>query len=631
MCIFAHRQQLMKKPLQISGLFLVVSLFFSYSVVAQNINFVATAKSTVETGEQFRVIYELNAEGERFTGPDFGQLRVITGPMTSSSSSIQLINGQMSRSFTQSYTYVVTAANPGDINVGPASIYVDGTKINSNSLSIKVLATSSGQNQAQNQGNEGARNSSQQTTVSDKDLYIKASVDKNNVFLGEQVIVTYRLYTKVPISNMTNIKLSAFPGFWMKNLLDDNAPIQQSRQVINGEEYVLADIRKVALFPQKIGKLNIDPMEMQCTAQLRVQSDRRRSRDPFESFFNDPFFNRNVVNIEKKLVSNPLEINVKSLPSAGKTASFDGAIGQFSLQSAIDRTELKANEAATLTYTINGSGNIELADFPAPAFPPSFEVYEPKISVQTRTANNGVSGTKKIEYLVIPRHPGTFTVPEVNFVFFDPAKKEYISLMSQEFVINVAKGTDDNNSRTIISGGQESIKILGSDIRFIKTRHPELEKKNDFFFGSSWYFVIIAGIILSFAVALIHMHKTRKLRKDNGLLRNRQATKIARKKLNKAQLFMKQGKQNDFYTEISQAIWGYLSDKFNIPLSSLSIGTVQETMNNNNIDQETTGILMETLSNCEFARFAPGDPGRKMEELYSQALEIISKIERNSK
>lgn len=631
MRIFAHRQQLMKKPGKIFGLTMIMLFLICYNSVAQNISFVASAKSSVETGEQFRIVYELNAEGERFNGPDFGQLRVITGPMTSSSSSIQLINGQMSRSFTQSYTYVVTAVNQGDLNIGPASIYVDGTKINSNSLSIKVTASSSGQNQPQNQGNDGNRNNSQQTTVSDKDLYIRASVDKNNVFLGEQVIVTYRLYTKVPISNMSNIKTSAFPGFWMKNLLEDNAPLQQSRQIINGEEYVLADIRKYALFPQKTGKLSIDPMEMQCTAQLRLQSDRRRTRDPFESFFNDPFFNRNVVNIEKKLISNPIDINVKPLPSAGRAASFSGAVGQFSLQSSIDRTELKANEAVTISYTVNGSGNIELIDFPAPAFPPSFEVYEPKINVQVRTGNNGVSGTKKIEYLVIPRHPGTFTIPVVNFGFFDPIKKDYVSLMSQEFDIIVAKGADDNNTRTIVSGGQESIRILGSDIRFIKTRQAKLEPKNEFFFGSTLYFAIITGIALTFAAALFRLNKTRKLQKDSSLLRNRQATKIARKKLTKAQQYLKQGRQNDFYAEISQAIWGYLSDKFNIPLSSLSIGTVEETMNKNNIDQELTRVLIDTLNNCEFARFAPGDPGRKMEELYNQALEIISKIERNSK
>lgn len=631
MRIFATRHQLMKKSGQILSLTSILLLLLSYRIIAQDITFVASSKSTVEIGEQFRIVYELNAEGSRFTGPEFGQLRVVTGPMTSSSSNIQLINGKMSRSFSQTYTYIVSATSPGETTIGPASVFVDGKKITSNTLTIKILPSASGQGQPQNDRNDAAPGSTDQTSVSDKDLFVRALADKKSVFLGEQVIVTYRLYTKVPISNISNIKLSSFPGFWMKNLLDDNASLQQSRQIINGEEYVIADIRKIALFPQKTGKLRIDPMELECTAQLRIQNDRRRSRDPFESFFNDPFFNRNILNIDKKLVSGPIDIEVKPLPSAGKSASFSGAVGQFSLQSSIDRADIKANEAVTITYTITGVGNIELIDFPAPSFPPSFEVYEPKTNVQTRTGSNGISGTKKIEYLVIPRQSGTFTVPKVNLAYFEPEKKEYISLMAQEFQINVEKGSDDNNSRTIISGGQESIRILGSDIRYIKTKEPTLQLKNDFFFGSTQYFLIIFGLIVAFGAALYRMNKSRKLKHDKGLLRNRQATKVARKRLTKAQQFMKQSKQNEFYAEISQAIWGYLSDKFNIPLSSLSISTVQDTMTQNQLDEGITLVLIETLNNCEFARFAPGDPGRKMEDLYNQALEIITKIERNSK
>jgi len=631
MCIFATRHQLMNKP----GLFLVLALvsllLLSSRMIAQEITFVASSKSTVETGEQFRIVYELNADGSRFTGPEFGQLRVITGPMTSSSSNIQLINGKMSRSFSQTYTYIVTATSPGDITIGPASVFVDGTKHTSNTLTIKILPSSSGQGQPQNQGNDAARGSADQTSVSDKDLYVRALADKKSVFMGEQVIITYRLYTKVPISNISNIKLSSFPGFWMKNLLDDNAPLQQSRQVINGEEYVIADIRKIALFPQKSGTLRIDPMELECTAQLRIQNDRRRTRDPFESFFNDPFFNRNIVNIDKKLTSGPIEIEVKPLPSSGRPSYFSGAVGQFSIQSSIDRTELKTNEAASISYTITGTGNIELIDLPAPSFPTSFEVYEPKTSVQTRTGSNGVSGIKKIEYLVIPRQTGTFRVPEVALGYYDPLKKEYISLKTQEFQITVEKGSDDSNGRTIISGGQESIRILGSDIRYISTKEPIFKQKNDFLFGSIRYILIISGLFAAFGAALYQMNKSRKLKHDKSLLRNRQATKVARKRLTKAQQFMKQNKQNEFYAEISQAIWGYLSDKFNIPLSSLSISSVQDTMELNQLDQGITAILIETLNNCEFARFAPGDPGRKMEELYNQALDIITKIERNSK
>jgi len=597
---------------------------------AQDISFVASGKTSVGVGEQFRIVYELNADGNRFTGPDFGSLRVITGPMTSSSSSIQIVNGQMARSFVQSYTYIVSAGSEGSFVVSPASVFVDGKKITSNAITIKATA-SSNQSQAGSQGESSANSNSEKQGVSDKDVFVRAILDKSKVNLGEQVIVTYRLYTKIPISNISVTKLSSFPGFWMKNLMDENTGLQQSRQIINGEEYVTADIRKIALFPQKTGKLYIDPMEMECTAQIRTQTDRKRARDPFESFFNDPFFNRNIVNVDRKLVSGSINIEVSPLPSAGKPQFYSGAVGQFSLQSSIDRTEILANEAITLTYTISGIGNIELIDFPGPAFPSSFEAYEPKVNTQVKVTDQGVSGVRKIEYLLIPRQAGNFTIAPVEFSFFDPKKNQYISLLTQEFSLNVGQSADNNNGRTIISGGQESIRILGSDIRYIKTKSVILNKKNDYFFGSVAYVSIMVILFLSFAFALFWFRKHQKLTQNKSLMRNMQATKVSRKRLVKAQTYLKQNNQNEFYTEISQAIWGYLADKFNIPLSAMSIENVRLTLTSLQIENSLIELLINTLDNCEFARFAPGDPGEKMEELYNQGIEVISKIERNQK
>ena len=332
----------------------------------QEILLKVSTKSQVSIGEQFQVVFELNAEGERFKGPDFKDWRVLSGPMSSTSSSIQIINGQMNRSFTQSYTYIITATKEGEFSIGSAEVVVDGKTYKSQPLTVKVVRGSA-------TTSSGSNNQNKQQGLTDKDLFLRAIIDKNEVVTGEQVIVTYRIYTRVPVSSVSVTKLSAFPGFWTKDLLSDKDALQQTTETINGEEYTVADIRKMALFPQKNGKLTIEPMELECVAQVRTQTNRQRSRDPFESFFNDPFFNRGISNVQKHLVSESLSVEVKPLPGQGKPMNFSGAVGQFGISSSIDKTSLKTNDAITLSYTISGKGNVELAELPPLQFPPDFE------------------------------------------------------------------------------------------------------------------------------------------------------------------------------------------------------------------------------------------------------------------
>ena len=353
---------------------------------SQEVMLKVSTKSQVGLGEQFQLVFELNAEGERFKGPDFENWRVLSGPMSSTSSSIQIINGQMTRNFTQSYTYIISATKEGTFEIGSAEITVDGKTIKSSPVSVKVVKGSSS-------ASSGTANQGQSQGITDRDLFLRAIIDKKEAVTGEQVIVTYRIYTRVPVSSVSVTKLSAFPGFWTKDLLSDKEALQQSTEIINGVEYTVADIRKMALFPQKTGKLTIEPMELECVAQVRTQTSRQRSRDPFESFFNDPFFNRGVANVQKNLVSEPLSIEIKSLPSQGKPMNFSGAVGQFGISSGIDKTELKTNDAITLTYTLSGQGNIELAELPQLNFPPDFEVYDPKITNNIKFHTNNHSRT----------------------------------------------------------------------------------------------------------------------------------------------------------------------------------------------------------------------------------------------
>jgi hypothetical protein len=586
----------------------------------------ASAKTNVEVGEQFRVVYEVNAEGSNFTGPDFRGFSLITGPMVSTSSSIQIVNGRMDRTFTQTYTYILSAGQEGEFIIEPANVIVDGKKITSNKLSIKVGPASS----QQGGGGQARQPSTQDQSggLSAKDLYLRAIPDKRTAVVGEQIIITYRIYTRVPVSSLSVTKLSSFPGFWTKNLLDNNASLQQTTQIIDGQEYVLADVRKVALFPQKTGKLTIEPMELECIAQIRTQQNQQRTRDPFESFFNDPFFNRNIQNVPKTLISEAITIDVEPVPVARRPQQFNGAVGQFGFQSAIDRNEIKANEAINISFTITGSGNLELIDLPRPIFPADFEVYDPKIVSDIKTSSNGISGSRKAEYLVIPRFQGNYRIEPIEFVYYDPRKKEFVTLRSQTFDIMVEKGSADSGGDVVFSIAQEGIRYLGSDIRHIKLKGKKLKPAGSYFFASTLYFLLVLGSLTIFIGALIWTRKQEHLQQNQSLLRNRKATKVARKRLVNAEKHLKKKEQNEFYAEISQALWGYISDKFMIPRSELSFETVEIALKEKSAAGELVEQFILTLNNCEYARFAPGDVNKKMDDLYQQGIEVITKAER---
>lgn len=606
--------------------FLSVMLIFLISArgVAQEVTFKTSTKSNVEVGEQFRLVFELNAEGGGFSGPDFKGFNVLTGPMMSTSSSIQIINGRMDKTFSQTYTYILSASGEGTFTIEPATVTVDGRKYQSNRVTVKVGPATS---RPQGGGQSQASADSPSGEVSSRDLFLRAIPDKKNLVVGEQVIVTYRIYTRFPLSNLTVNKLSSFPGFWTKNLLDDNGEIQQSTQVIDGVEYIVADIRKVALFPQKTGRLTIEPMELGVLAQVRTQS-RRSSRDPFESFFNDPFFNRNIQQVEKNLISEQITLQVDALPIAKKPQSFNGAVGQFGFQSAIDRDQLKAGDALNLSYTITGSGNLELTELPKPDFPADFEVYEPKVSTDIKTSSGGINGKKKVEYLIIPRFEGTYDIPALEFSYFDPKKNAYITLSSQAYKVKVDKSDGHGAAEALMATSQEGIRYLGTDIRHIKLDSNHLRKKDQFFFASPLYFVLMLGGVLIFGLALWFDNKQNKLKNNQSLLKYKKATKVAKKKLTSAQQHLKQKDQNGFYLEMSQALWGYISDKFTIPRSELSFDTVQSVLEAQNAPADLIEAFISTLNNCEYARFAPGDAGKKMDDLYQQGLEVITKAER---
>ena len=591
-----------------------------------------SAKKQVMVGERFQVVFEANAEGKHFTAPTFEGFDVLGGPFTSSSSSVQIINGSISRTTKNTYTFALQASREGTFYIGPASLTVKGNKIASQSFSITVVPDdgSHATTSSKGNGNQGQSQSNSDPQVNGKDLFLKVVPSKKTAYVGEQIVLTYKLYTKVPVSSLSVEHVPAYAGFWTKDITDNNGgSLRQSSEYINGVEYTTADIQRIIIVPQRSGNLTLDPMTIECVAQIRTQGSSRQSNDPFDIFFNDPFFNRNVTNVRKELSCNSLNIEVKNLPENGKPASFAGAVGNYNFKSDIDKTYLKTNEAFTLTLTVSGTGNIELLQMPEPTFPPDFEVYDPKVTTSYNHTVNGLSGTKKAEYLVIPRRAGSFDLSPVEFSYFNPSNGTYTALYSDTYAIQVEKGTgSESEEGGIFASNQEGIKYLGSDIRHIATGNPRLKPKHSSFFATPLYFIVLVALLLVFFILLMVLKKRELLRQDNAANRNRKADKVARGRLKQANQYLKVKDQDKFYVELSQALWGYIADKLSIERSKLSIDTVSETMRGKNVPEDLTQQFVDTLNSCEFARFAPGSADEKMEDLYRRGIEVITKAEK---
>ena len=602
---------------------------------AQDPTLKVSAPRQVTVGQKFQVVFESNAEGKNFAAPSFEGFNVVGGPFQSSSSSFQMVNGSMSHSVTITYTYALMAYQEGTFHIGQASLTVKGDKIKSQPFDITVGPdngggnVASGNNGSSNQG--GQRSNTDDPQVSGKDLFLKVVPSKRSVYLGEQFVLTYKLYTKVPVSALSISKAPSYPSAWTKDISSNSGgSLRQTSEYVNGIEYTVAEIQKTVVVPQRAGKFVIDPMSIECVAQIQTASNNnRRSMDPFEAFFNDPFFNRSYANVQKELSCGSLGIDVKQLPMENRPASFVGAVGNYSYKADIDKTELKTNEAFTLTLTVSGTGNIELLQMPEPVFPPDFEVYDPKIVTNVETNSQGLGGTKKAEYLVIPRRAGDFSVLPIEFSYFDANAGKYVTSSSPQFDIHVLKGEGGNESdNNIYASNQEGIKYLGSDIRHIHTGNAGLKPARSSFFATAPYYVVLLVLLIIFLVAVLVSKKRAKDKNDTVGMRNKRATKEANKRLKNAAKCLKAKDQNQFYTEMSAALWGYIADKCGIEQSKLSMDTVSEAMKVKNVPDDLVAEFVDTLNSCEFARFAPGDAEQKMEGLFHKGLDVITKAER---
>ena len=597
-------------------LFFISLLILSTLIVCaqEPVRFNVSAPSTVILDKPFQLVYSINASGRDLRVPEMTGFDVLAGPFESHSSSMQIINGKSSSSVSVSYTYTLQAQKTGTFTISSATITVGGQKYTSTGVAIKVLPADAS---TSSKGKGGQSSGSDGQSVSNENVFIRTSVSNANVYEQEAILVTYKLYTLVDVVQCVNKKMPDFNGF-MKQDIELSQNKQFSYENSNGKNYGTVVLYQVLLYPQRSGVIEIEKANFE--AAIRVQN-KTSVRSIFDDFFDS------YTNVSKNIIAPGLKINVKALPG-NKPASFNGTVGRFTLNSSITTDQVKANDAVTIKVNIAGTGNMKLIKNPEIKFPDGFEVYDPKVSNNFKTTNSGITGTKTIEYLFIPRHSGDFEIPSGEFTYFDIQDKTYKTLQTPAYKLKVLKG-DGGESSTVVGNyiDKEDVKQLGKDIRYIQTDNFELSKEKEPLFGTLNFWLMY---LIPLLISLILFGFFRKQAKENAnlnLVRNKKANKVARKRLKLAQKLLSEGNKEKFYEEVLKAVWTYLSDKLAITVSELTKERVESELSLRKIDLVIVNQFIKILNTCEFARYAPNSGQQEMGNLYDETMEAISQLE----
>jgi len=594
--------------------FLLIFVFlFTIQPAAQNFT-ASVDETTVSDNQRFQVSFTYSGKDinslKNFKPASFNNFLVFSGP--NQSTSIQIINGVQSGSL--SYNYIIAPKSVGTFTIGPASIESGDKKYESKPIKITVVKGTAKPKDKQEDGEVSNEEIA-------KNLFIRAIVDKRKVYLGEQVTVTYKLYTRLNIAAQMSIsKLPQYQGFWAEELETSNN-ITFATEVINGKQFRVGVLKKAALFPNRAGKLKITPFELTVPIQIRRN---RNGNNFFDDFFNDPFgFSKTI---EYNATSDKVSIDVIELPLDGKPDSFHGAVGDYTFDAEIDKSSATTNEPITLKVNISGTGNLKLLELPEVKIPAGFEKYEPKTSENINRVNV-ISGKKNAEYLMVPRVVGKREIPPVEFSYFNPKTKKYYTLTSDSFQLDIAQGEQLAEAELT---GKEDIRKLGEDIRFIKTSQDDLFKKEEpiLFTTLFWAGGIIPAVFLFILIGW--KKKNDKMAGNLGLLRYRKAQKVAKNRLKRANKLMQENNHTEFYNEISQALFGYLEDKLNIPKSVFTIDRALSELGKRNVQDELIVEVKKAAEDCEFIRFSPGaEKSSAMQNMYEQLATVIINVEKN--
>lgn len=605
---------------------LLILLIFSNVCVtlAQGVEFKASAPAQVIMGRPFQLTYSVNQRAKDLRAPEFTDFDYVAGPYTSQSSSTSFVNGKRTSSFQLTYTYTLLATKEGTFTISPATIKVDGEQYTSNGVRIAVLpADEPARTNTNSQSHSAGSTTSQQSesqNISSENIFMRTLVSKTKVHEQEAILLTYKLYfAGVDVAQLTNnTRLPEFKGFLKQEL--EMSEIQTELEHYNGRNYQTAVLYRTLLFPQRSGDIVIDPAQFE--ALLRVQN-RAQVRSIFDDFFNS------YTTVTKALNSPGVTINVSALP-AGKPAGFSGGVGHFNISSSISSTELQANEAVTLTVTIQGAGNMKLLKTPAVDWPEGFEVYDPKVTNNFNVTTSGVSGTKTIEYLAIPRAGGVYTIPAIQFAYYDTQADTYRSLATPEYTLNIARSANEEASAVVVNTyvQKENIQQLGSDIRYIYTGELKASSSNrtGISFGTFIFWLSYAIPLSLAALMFIIFRKRIKENADVTRMRYKKANKVAQRRLKVAEQLLQQNQKEAFFEEIERAAWTYLSDRLSIPTAHLNKENIAQILANKAVPNTTIQQVLHVLSTAEFARYAPTSDSA-MHELYEDTIKIINQLE----
>lgn len=575
--------------------------------------FTVEVPKVVTTGERFRLVFTAtDLPHETFNPPLIQDFVVLAGPTTSTMNRMEYINGRRTQSRSVSYTYILEASEPGRYTIEEASVVSDNVTYKTQPATIEVIKGA--EKPAREQREEPATASA---TITDEDVFLRLSVNKRRVVKGEPLTATLKLYTRVNVAGAEDIRFPEFNGFWNQEVYAPQQ-IEWQRENVGGEIYQAATLRSYVLLPQQTGDIRIDPSEIVCVIQVRST---RRGQSLLDDFFDT------YQTVRKRVVAPAVTVTVKDLP-AGAPASFKGAVGKYSLKTSLGKDSIRAHDAVSVYLTVTGAGNINLLEAPVVQFPPDFEVYDAKITDDFTSKDGTFSGSKTFEYPVIPRSHGDFTIPSVEFSFYDIGSGQYRTLRSEPMVLKVGKNTETGLTSGVYNPAhRRTVESLGQDIRHIYTTRPVWRNKGFCYTGSVYYYLTLVLILAGAGAVYVWLSKRREHRSDVVRVRNSRANKIARARLKTAEGYMKQHLFAGYYEELNRALWGYIADKLALSQADSSRERIESLLKERQVAESLIADYTQLIESCEFARYAP-DPGQlEKERIFEQAVTVISKME----
>lgn len=572
-------------------------------------------RSTVRVGEQFTLSVELSgADSDKVDTPQPPKLQSFARYVGSgTSTSVNFVNGRISTRKTMNFYY--QASGEGKTQIPPIVISFEGTDHRSEPISIEIVQR---RGTTSSDSRPTGSNRLNQKGITSQDLFVKVSASKTKVFQSEAVILTYKIYTRVDVSRYGMAKTPDRSGFWVEDLLGEKKQLQTTTDIVAGKRYTVSTIERLALFPTSPGKKTIKPLELECEVRLRPSR-----RGLLDSFFSDPF-GRSIRYVIK---SEPVEIEVLSLPEIGKPTNFTGAVGQFDLRGSIDTTEVATNDVVTLTLELEAMGNLRTSPSPNVKFPEGLEAYDPEITERIGPINNYVGGNRKYEYVLVPRTAGTHRIEPVEFAYFDPDIQQYKVTRVNEIVIDAMQGSALLVQSELAIGTKKDIRLLAQEIRFIKLRPGDFRVTDVSAHRSIGFWMILVLPLSAIGIAFGIRKQSDRLRGDQAYARNRHASKLARNRLSKARGLLKRNQQKEFYAECGKALCGLAADKLNIP----EAGMISEELRNLLTRAEVRNELIQEYVGCitvsDMRHFAPVNSNyQEMTEFLARVDEAITQL-----